>query len=374
MNFKETTLAIVAAVQATIVTEEAIPLMVWGPPGIGKSAAVLEASKVLASQLKLKGVWQFGDALPKGHKATDYFGLIDLRASQMDPVDAGGFPVRDEENDVMRRVLGSWFPHTGRDDLPTYGLVFCDELSSAAPSVQASLYQFMQDRRLYDRAMKKGWAVVGAGNRMTDGGVTHKMATPLANRLVHIDQTSDLDNYTSWALSSGELPLSMVAFLRFRSDLLNTHETHVKKRVEGHAFATERTWHKLAKLEKFLTGEDTQALWSELASGLVGAGPAAEYLGFKSVWKSMPNIDDIMLNPAKAPVPDDSEPATLFAVVTALAGRACADNMDAIITYMKRLPAPFAVLCLRDATRRDPDCWSAASVIQYVADNTDILN
>lgn len=372
MNFETTTSAIMACVRATIVTGEAVPLMVWGPPGIGKSAAALDAANKIAELTKLKGVWKFGDEAPADGNLDEYFGFIDLRASQMDPVDAGGFPVRDAENDTMRRVLGSWFPHVGRKDLPKYGMVFCDELSSAPPSVQASLYQFMQDRRLYDRAMKPGWGVIGAGNRLTDGGVTFKMATPLANRLVHVTMESDLNGYTAWGMDTGSIPLDMVAFLRFRPDLLNTFEEHMKSKKAGMAFATERTWHKLAKMQDQISDA---SLWVEMAAGTVGNGPAAEYLGFKSVWDKMPSIDGIFLNPESASVPDD--PATLYAVMTALASRASKDNMDTIVTYIDRVSkagsAPFAVLCAKDATRRNVECAKSAAFARWAAANSKLL-
>lgn len=368
MHFPQVVNAIMSTVRATIVTGESVPLMVWGPPGLGKSAAVKAAAEKMADLFKLKGVWEFGDAIPEGDTIDQYFGLIDLRASQMDPVDAGGFPVRDPENDTMRRVLGSWFPHTGRHDLPKYGVVFCDELSSAPNGVQASLYQFMQDRRLYDRAMKPGWATVGAGNRQTDGGVVFKMATPLANRLVHITMESSVDVTTEWGLDSGELPLVMVAFLRFRPELLNTHEEHVKKKLDGMAFATERTWHKLAKLEEYLMDKDA---WHELASGLVGKGPAAEYLGYKDIWQKMPNIDAIMLDPKGAPVPDD--PATLYAVATALSSRAKADNLDVIVEYIDRIDPPFAVMCMKDAQRREPDTLNSPAFTRWASQNAKLL-
>lgn len=40
-------------------------------------------------------------------------------------------------------------------------------------------------------------------------------------------------------------------------------------------------------------------------AGLVGEGPAAEYTGFKRIFENLPDVEGILMNPAKADVPDD---------------------------------------------------------------------
>lgn len=369
MNFNGVVSAARTSYHATTTSGQSVPLMVWGPPGVGKSAAIYEAAKQEAARLGLKGVWLYGSPRPAGD-INDWFGFVDKRAGQMDPVDAGGFPKYFEENDTMRRVMEAWYPHYDRTDMPAHGIVFLDEITSAPPSVQASLFQLLQDLRLGDKALKKGWSNLAAGNRMSDGGVTFKMATPLANRLVHVEMTSDIDGYTAWGMDTGVLPLDMVAFLRFRPNLLNTFEEHIKKKLDGHAFATERTWHKLADLQQVVASPD---LWMPLAGGLVGQGPAAEYLAFKSVWDKMPSIDSIFDTPETAIVPDENDSATLYAVATAISARADKQNAQAVVTYLDRMPKAFAVLCVMDAQRRQNGFLYSAAFSQWAARNAKLF-
>lgn len=373
MNFKETVAHIELAAKATIYEGESIVPMVWGAPGIGKSAAHEVAARNIATKMGLKGVWLFGDPIPENGEnpnwTREYFGLIDKRAGQMDPVDAGGFPHYDRVNSSMRRVMDAWYPAYDRADIPDYGMVFLDEITSATPAVQASLFQLLQDRRLGDKSMKPGWFMSAAGNRITDGGVVFKMATPLRSRMVHLDMESDLDGFCEWGMDSEEIPLSMVAFLRFRPDLLNTHEEFVKKKSKGHAFATERTWHKLAKVEKHATDD---GMLASFGNGYVGEGPCAEYLGFRKVWHQMPSIDGILLDPDASPVPEDA--ATLYAVSTALAGRADPNNIGAIVKYLDRFEQKsFAVMCVRDATRKNPAVLSSQAFSLWATQNAKLF-
>lgn len=373
MNFKETVAHIELAAKATIYEGESIVPMVWGPPGIGKSAAHVDAAKSIAQKMGLKGVWSFGDPVPEGGEnpnwSREYFGIIDKRAGQMDPVDAGGFPHYERSTGSMRRVMDAWYPSHDRTDIPDYGMLFLDEITSATPAVQASLFQLLQDRRLGDKNMKPGWFISAAGNRITDGGVVFKMATPLRSRIAHLEMESDLDSFCEWGMDSGEIPLSMVAFLRFRPDLLNTHEEYVKKKTKSHAFATERTWHKSAKVEKH-TADD--ALLTSFLAGYVGEGPCAEYLGFRKVWQQMPSLDGILLDPDNSPMPDDA--ATLYAVSTGLAARANVSSIDAIVKYLDRMEQKsFSVLCVKDAQRRDPTILNSAAFSKWAVANAKLF-
>ena len=349
------------------------PVMLRGAPGIGKSAGMLEACRQLAELLKLKGgVWQWGDAIADGLTIKDYFGFVDVRLSQCDPVDVGGLPVADHETGSQSRLSPAWFPHKGRVDLPDYGIVALEEIVSAPQSVQAAAYQLTLDRRINDRVMKPGWGMVLTGNRMTDGGVVFKMPTPLANRVTHLDIESHFDSWREWALDS-DVDLSVVAFISFRPDLLNTFDDHVTKKLKGDAFATERTWEKASKY--CLTGAPDAALLPLLA-GCLSEGVATEFYGFRKVWHSMPNIDQILIDPKGAPVPDDS--ATQFAVATALAQRAEPTNTDVILTYAERFAderqrPEIMALCVKDMLRKNPMCATTKAFNQWASKYSDLI-
>lgn len=348
MNVKEMTQAIRIAFEA-----EREPVMLRGAPGIGKSAGMLAACAELAKSLGLKGgVWQWGGAITDGLTIKDYFGYIDVRLSQCDPVDVGGLPVADHETGSQARLSPAWFPHTRRDDLPDYGIVALEEIVSAPQSVQAAAYQLTLDRRINDTLMKAGWGMVLTGNRMTDGGVVFKMPTPLANRVTHLDIETHFDTWREWAIDAG-IDMSVIAFVSFRPDLLNTFDDHVKKRLAGDAFATERTWEKASKY--CATGASDAALLPMLA-GCLSEGVAAEFYGFRKVWHSMPNIDAILLDPKNAPLPDDA--ATQYAVAVALGGKATPECMDSVCIYAERFTTEanrpeIMALCIKDATRRN---------------------
>lgn len=347
------------------------PLMIHGSPGLGKSAACMQAAH---DQAKLHGFVNTGDPAVAmlsdiGHLAdpSRTMGLFDVRLSQCDPVDIGGLPVANHEQGTQGRLVPDWFPSTDRTDLPDYGLLLLEEVVSAPPAVQAAAYQLTHDRRIGDKVMKEGWSVVLTGNLLSDGGVVHKMPTPLANRLMHVYVKSDVDSWCRWGLTHNIAP-EIMGFIRFRPDLLNTFEQHVKNKQTGHAFATERSWEMVNDLTK--DGQDS-AVVASMVAGTVGAGPAMEFSSFRKVWKEMPNIDGIMLDPHQAPVPERG--ATAYAVSAALAGRASQDNFSTILIYAERMPREFMMMVVKDSARRNPSVMSTAAFVKFSSTHSDLI-
>ena len=155
--------------------EQKVPTFLWGAPGIGKSSIV----KQIADET---GV-----------------GFIDLRLALMDPTDLKGIPFYDKDSHTALWAPPAFLPREGS------GILFLDELNSAAPSVQASAYQLILDRKVGEYELPDGWAIVAAGNRESDRGVTYRMPSPLANRFVHFEMEVDVNDWRLWAYKSGQI-------------------------------------------------------------------------------------------------------------------------------------------------------------------------
>jgi hypothetical protein len=103
----------------------------------------------------------------------------------------------------------------------------------------------------------------------------------------------------------------------------------------------------------------------EAFKGDVGEGPAAEFCGFLKIFRKLPNPDAILLNPKTAEVPND--PATLFALVGALAYKTTPQNFARAMTYVSRLTPEFSVLYVRDAIRRKPEIQATPEFIKWAS-------
>jgi MoxR-like ATPase len=285
----------------SIALDADLPFFFWGPPGIGKSAIVRQVAEARG--------WT---------EANRRF--VDVRLSQMEPVDLRGLPVPDP---VARKTVWlppAWLPFEG-SDWPDEGALFLDEASSAAPSVQAAAYQLVLDRQLGEARMKRGWRLALAGNRVSDGGVAFRLAMPLANRMLHlVRETPDLSEWTQWALTRGGIDPLIIGFLQFRPSLLFTFNEALKARES--AFATPRSWEMVSRLLATAT-EAKHGLLEALIAGAVGAGIALEFMAWLKMKDELPDLDALLAG-KPVPVLGKDRPDKGYACAVALAGRVLA--------------------------------------------------
>lgn len=195
--------------EALIEPNSAVPIMIWGAPGIGKSALVGQAA---ASR-----------AVP----------VIDLRLSQLEPTDLRGIPVHEQGR--VRWIPPEELPQAERDG--AQGILFLDEINAAPPPVAASAYQLILDRRLGAYRLPPGWIIVAAGNRLSDHGITFVMPAPLANRFMHVALTVDVAQWLDWA-AEHDIDPTIQAFVRAQPQWLSVFPPE----ADTMAFPSPRSW------------------------------------------------------------------------------------------------------------------------------------
>lgn len=330
--------------------------MLWGQPGIGKSDLMRAVAEEVRKNLGLTGPvlerHEVAAFIRNGGDVKTAFGIFDIRLSQSDPVDIGGLPREDKGTGSMERLPPNWFAHTGRTDLPEHGILLLDELPTAPLSVQTAAYQIVLDKVIDRYKLKDGWSCFAAGNRLTDGGQYFKMPYALANRFCHLEAESSLDSWVDWAINNN-IDYSLIAFVRFKPELLNTFEAHVKEKRQGFSFATERV---LERVNDVLTNNAglSDEILTAITGGLASAGWAAEYLSFRKVWHNMPSVQQIFTDPHSALLPEDA--ATQYAVCTALAGAVTYNNAPQAFDYVDRFTqlgrGEMTMLFVKDMQRR----------------------
>jgi len=284
------------------------PVMLWGPPGVGKSQMVAQAGA--------------------RHGAP----VIDIRLSQMEPSDLRGIPFRSGGH--VEWAVPAMLPDADRH--APEGILFLDEINAAPPSVSAAAYQLILDRRLGEYRVPEGWAIVAAGNRQGDRGVTYAMPAPLANRFSHFEVETHLDDWVAWAYPAG-IDERIIAFLRFRPELLFDFDP-------AHnpvAFPSPRSWEFAHRaLQKF--GADDELLLESLQA-CVGPAAGIEAGAFIRNLDQLPDIDAILRGEAQT-VPREID--LQYAVAAALVGRALRARSagegsavyGAILEYAGRFP------------------------------------
>jgi hypothetical protein len=293
--------------------ESQIPVFVWGSPGIGKSSIIKQI------------------AVDKGLE------FVDLRLSLLDPTDLKGIPFFDKDNNEAVWASPNFLPKNP----DSKGILFLDEINTAPPSVQASAYQLVLDRKVGDYELPKGWSIVAAGNHESDRGVVYRMPPPLANRFVHLSMEVSFEDWKGWAYENG-IDSSIIAFLNYDNEKLFDFDPSKNQK----SFPTPRSWE---YVHKVLDSGVEPTLLMEIISGAVGSDSATAFMSFRKVMHRLPNIEKLLAN-EDIEVEHDSQVlfALIAGIITNIKQNSSRDKIDNALKFSLTLPKEFSVMLVKD--------------------------
>ena len=305
-------------------------VMLWGPPGIGKSQAVKQLANNITTETGKKAV------------------VTDVRLLLFNPIDLRGIPTANEDKTLAIWLKPQIFQMDASDDV--VNILFLDEISAAPQSVQAAAYQITLDRVVGEHKLPDNCIVIAAGNRTTDKSVAYKMPKALANRLLHIEISTDFDSWKKWAISNG-INDKVIGFLSFRQDYFMTFDAT----NEDLSFATPRSWEMVSNILNYVNNDINSTFL--LISGLVGNGIAIEFRAWDKIYSQLPNVEDIF-NGKMPPLPKNTD--VLYAITSAMTSyaREHKDDMTLIansIRYATMMPADFSTIVLKDYMSIEPN-------------------
>lgn len=290
--------------------EARVPVLLWGPPGIGKTSLIESIARDRGSPLEV------------------------VIASLRDPSDFAGLPVVADDASVAM-APPAW---ARRLHAAGGGILFLDELSTASPAVQAALLRVVLERVVGDLDLPPAVSVVAAANPPEQSSGAWDLSAPLANRFLHLDLSGPILGPAMFArgLVSGwdvaRRPPATIgerserarsvgligAFVHARPDLF--HQLPDDETAQGRPWPSPRTWELLALVWSRLAAEDTEAR-IVAARSLVGRGAALELAAWMKKL-DLPDPERLMANPHSwnwAKARDDAVLAALAAVVSRVA-------------------------------------------------------
>ena len=282
--------------------DEDLAVMVWGPPGVGKSEIV---QSIVDDVNAIEG---------KSAK------MFDMRLSMCEPTDIMGIPYFDSNANTMRWAPPSLLPSPEDSEKHDLLVLFLDELNGAAPAVQAAAYQLILNRRVGEYELPANTAVVAAGNRETDKGVTYRMPKPLSNRMSHFEVRVHFDDWAEWATSNGIAP-DVVGYLTAKKNDLFKFDA----RSPEHSFPTPRSWTFVSKILKkgkaFSEGQVT-----DMITGTIGQSTALAFAAHRKTAALLP--DPTLVLKGQVTELRTKEISALYTLATSLAYELKAQSLE----------------------------------------------
>ncbi|RST19765.1 AAA family ATPase [Streptomyces sp. WAC04770] len=341
-----------------------LPVLLWGEPGIGKTAALTQ----LAASLDLP--------------------LTTVIASVHEPSDFSGLPVvgDDPAEHGIPMAPPDWAVRLVRAGR---GLLFLDELSTAPPAVQAALLRLVLERRIGSLQLPPGVRIVAAANPRSSAAGGWELSPPLANRFVHLQWAHDHEVVVrglggTWPrttlprLDPDRLPEAVEFARRAVCGLLAARPTLVHRMPttetrRGGAWPSPRSWDMTLNLIAFsVAAGSSRDVLSLLVRGTVGDGPGLELLASLDRM-DLPDPEELLADPAGAVLPErgDLRQATLDGVVAAVRARPDQGRWDAAWALLVRAletgaPDLVVVPATTLAALRRED-WDVPAAVEHLA-------
>ena len=263
-----------------------IPVLLWGDPGIGKTAVIESA---------VHGGWHVETLIVSHYEPSDFAGL---------PVVTGG---------AVDLAPPAWAQRLAAVDGPS--IAFFDEFSTASPALQAAALRPLTHYEVGSLALPQTVSFVAAANPADVAAAGWELAAPTASRFVHVDWVLPLEVYAE-CMVTGDWPAMPVydgsdpdlaaavatekvlvsGFLRTRSSQMSVIPKDAAAR--GRAFPTPRTWDYAAQLSAFAVNVGApKAVRRLLVAGCVGDAAAHEYLAWVDA-QDLPDPEKLLADPA----------------------------------------------------------------------------
>ncbi len=314
-----------------------VPLMLWGPPGVGKSS-------FLKAEAERRG-WAF----------------CRVDVTLRDPTEIAGVWLATPQGAAFEPPV--WARRLAREaEEKQGGLLLLDDLTTAPPAVQDAALRVFEEGVLGDLVLPAAVRRVAAGNPPEQTASGSELAPALSNRMVHVEwPVPDLGEWTAELLSGGfgdnlqapgwsQAAAEVAAFLH-----ANPHLFH-RLPQEGEpvrAWPSPRSWHMYAI-------PILARLGPEGLPAAVGPDAAAEFMAWREMGE-LPSVEQVLRDPRGVPIPRRHDARIFLALRVAGEVAAHGTRVEGCLAFLDRLAeeeawdvARTALDVLRSSSRTSP--------------------
>ncbi len=324
--------------RALELTPPDLMVMLWGPPGVGKSDVMRQFAE--------RHGYRFVKLPLASMEASDLLGLPDLTEgiTTFAPpgllwgLTAAAEAERRREFEASKEA-GDLPPDAEFE--PTRALLCLDEIPQMSVQLMHGVAALILDRTVGfgGLPLATGVRLVGAGNREQDGAFANALGTHFRSRIIHLEVGNSLADWRNFARSAGMAP-EIIAFLGSRPRHLHDFDPRSSDRT----FAAPRTWHFASRILQSVRarGETDRHILQVLLEGTVGPAAALEFLAFLESAAKCPSAEEVVADPEQAPVFKDRPDMALVVVENlVMACRSDTRFVDGTLRYVKRLATEY---------------------------------
>ena len=204
------------------------PLLLIGPPGIGKTQIMEQVARECKVALVSYTITH--------HTRQSAVGLPFIREKEF-----GGKTYSVTEY-TMSEIIASVYEKIEQTGLKE-GILFIDEINCVSETLAPTMLQFLQCKTFGNQKVPEGWVIVAAGNPPEYNRSVREFDVVTLDRIKKIDVEADFSVWKEYAYQAG-VHQAVISYLELKKENFYRVETT----VDGKMFATARGWEDLSQM------------------------------------------------------------------------------------------------------------------------------
>lgn len=253
------------------------PILLMGPPGIGKTQIMEQIAKECRIGLVAYTITH--------HTRQSAVGLPFIKEKVY-----GGKEFSVTEY-TMSEIIASVYEKIEQTKIEE-GILFIDEINCVSETLAPTMLQFLQGKTFGNQKVPEGWIIVAAGNPPEYNKSVRDFDVVTLDRIKKIDVEENFDVWKEYAYKQGLHP-AVISYLELRKENFYRIETT----VDGKYFATARGWEDLSQLiqvyEHLHKTIDRDVVYQYIQHRMI-AKDFANYLELYYKYKEDYGIEDIL--------------------------------------------------------------------------------
>ena len=206
------------------------PILLMGPPGIGKTQIMEQVARECGIGLVSYTITH--------HTRQSAIGLPFIQEKSY-----GGKTCSVTEY-TMSEIIASVYEKMEKTGVRE-GILFLDEINCVSETLAPTMLQFLQCKMFGNQKVPEGWIIVAAGNPPEYNKSVREFDVVTLDRIRKIDVEENYGVWREYAYQA-EIHPAILAYLELRKD----HFYRMETTVDGKIFATARGWEDLSQLLK----------------------------------------------------------------------------------------------------------------------------
>lgn len=253
------------------------PILLIGPPGIGKTQIMEQIAKECKIGLVAYTITH--------HTRQSAVGLPFIKEKRY-----GDRSVSVTEY-TMSEIIASVYDKMEQTGLKE-GILFIDEINCVSETLAPTMLQFLQCKTFGNQRVPEGWVIVTAGNPPEYNKSVREFDVVTMDRIKRIDVNADFEVWKEYAYQQG-IHAAVISYLELRKN----HFYRIENTVDGKIFATARGWEDLSQLiqvyEVLGKTVDREVIYQYIQHRMI-AKDFANYLELYYKYKEDYNIEEIL--------------------------------------------------------------------------------